>query len=70
MRAKREHGAWLHALLERNGWHLRSVEYYRFPRLARDGLRVQAFNTYQRLARPLLKLRHSLADGLIVTAAP
>lgn len=60
----------LKTLLERNGWHLRSLEYYRFPSLAPDGLRVQAFNTYQRLARPLFKLRPSLADGLIVTAAP
>jgi SAM-dependent methyltransferase len=64
-------------MLERHGWRLTQLAYYPAPRFEeRPGLppghrlRIRAFNAYQTLARPLFRLRPSLADGIIFVAEP
>jgi SAM-dependent methyltransferase len=67
----------LQTLLGRHGWALRDVRYYGFPRVAApaaapfgERMQARAFNTYQRVLKPLFRLRPPLADGIIVVAAP
>jgi len=69
-----DHVAWLSwrtlaTLLGRHGWRIETLCYYRFPEVESGtrALRV-LFTVYQRLARPLFRLRPSLADGLLVVA--
>jgi SAM-dependent methyltransferase len=69
-----DHVSWLSwrtlaTLLERHGWLLERVAYYRFPAVG-GGPRLQRalFNGYQALARPLFRLRPNLADGILAVA--
>jgi 2-polyprenyl-3-methyl-5-hydroxy-6-metoxy-1,4-benzoquinol methylase len=69
-----DHVSWLSwrtltTLLERQGWRLDELAYYRFPHVE-SGARAArlAFNAYQQAARPLFRLRPNLADGLLVVA--
>jgi len=77
-----DHVAWYswwtaRTLLERHGYELRELAYYQYPRLqavpgtppAHRG-RVAAFNAYRAAARPLLRLRPALAEGLVLVARP
>jgi 2-polyprenyl-3-methyl-5-hydroxy-6-metoxy-1,4-benzoquinol methylase len=77
----REHVLWLSwrtaaSLLERHGWTLTEFAYCPLPwfrppaRPLSTRARASAMNTYQRLARPLFRLRPALADGLIIVAKP
>ena len=75
-----DHVAWfswhtLKTLLGRHGWEIDHVAYYGFPRVPMpssaprgERARARVFNTYQRAARPIFRLRPTLADGLIVSA--
>jgi hypothetical protein len=77
-----DHVAWfswhtLETLLARHSWKIVDVAYYGFPRVPitaaaprSDRIRARTFNGYQRAARPLFRVRPTLADGLIVVAAP
>jgi hypothetical protein len=67
----------LQTLLGRHGWALRDVRYYGFPRVSAppaapfgERMQTRVFNTYQRVSKPLFRLRPPLADGIIVVAAP
>lgn len=67
----------LQTLLGRHGWALRDVRYYGFPRVSApasasfgERLQARAFNGYQRVSKPLFRLRPPLADGIIVVAEP
>jgi 2-polyprenyl-3-methyl-5-hydroxy-6-metoxy-1,4-benzoquinol methylase len=69
-----DHVAWfswrtLDTLLERHGWRIDLLAYYRFPRV-RSGTPAGrfAFNAYQLVARPLFALRPNLADGILLRA--
>jgi len=69
-----DHVAWfswrtLATLLDRHGWRLERLAYYRFPTVESGarGPRV-FFNTYQSLAQPLFRARPSLADGILAVA--
>lgn len=69
-----DHVSWLswrtlETLLSRHGWRLDDLAYYRFPHVV-SGPRAPrlAFNAYQQAARPLFRLRPSLADGIVVVA--
>jgi SAM-dependent methyltransferase len=75
-----DHVSWfswqtLTTLLGRHGWTMREFAYYGFPRVLvpdaptpADRRRARAFNSYQRLSRPLFRFRPTLADGIIVVA--
>jgi SAM-dependent methyltransferase len=69
-----DHVSWfswrtLATLLERHNWRFESLAYYRFPRVeSGPTLQRGAFNTYQSLAAPLLRLRPALADGILAVA--
>jgi 2-polyprenyl-3-methyl-5-hydroxy-6-metoxy-1,4-benzoquinol methylase len=71
-----DHVSWLSwrtlaTLLERHGWRLDRVAYYRFPHVDGGPLAQRAlFNGYQALARPFFRLRPNLADGLLAVARP
>jgi 2-polyprenyl-3-methyl-5-hydroxy-6-metoxy-1,4-benzoquinol methylase len=77
-----DHVAWyswhtVQTLLQRHGWRIVDLAYYGFPSVPASSAasraersRTRAFNTYQRLARPLFRFRPTLADGLIVVAEP
>jgi hypothetical protein len=67
----------LQTLLGRHGWALRDVRYYGFPRVSAstgapfgERMQTRVFNAYQRVSKPLFRLRPPLADGIIVVAAP
>jgi hypothetical protein len=69
-----DHVAWLSwrtlaTLLDRHGWRLEQLDYYRFPHVE-SGPRAARllFNTYQLAAAPLFRLRPNLADGLLAVA--
>lgn len=69
-----DHVAWLSwrtvaTLLDRHGWRLERLDYYRFPRVE-SGPRAARllFNSYQLAAAPLFRLRPNLADGLLAVA--
>jgi SAM-dependent methyltransferase len=69
-----DHVSWLSfrtlaTLLERHGWQLDRIVYYRFPHVG-GGARLPraAFNAYQLLARPLFRVRPNLADGILAVA--
>jgi hypothetical protein len=76
-----DHVSWsswhtLRTLLGRHGWTIRDVAYYGFPRVPTlesaqrgDRMMVRAFNSYQRVSKPLFRLRPTLADGIIVVAS-
>jgi SAM-dependent methyltransferase len=65
------------SLLERHGWLVRSLAYYRFPQVVSEStkaysmqhLLVRLFQSYQWAARPLFRLRPCLSDGLIIIAS-
>jgi SAM-dependent methyltransferase len=66
----------LKTLLGRHGWTIREVAYYGFPDVRvptsasrGEKARVHSFNLYQRICRPLFRVRPTLADGIIVVAA-
>jgi SAM-dependent methyltransferase len=69
-----DHVAWLSwrtatTLLERHGWLLEQVAYYRFPRVRSGSAAGRLlFNAYQAAAAPIFRLRPALADGLILVA--
>jgi SAM-dependent methyltransferase len=75
-----DHVAWyswhtVQTLLQRHAWNVVELAYYGFPCVPAapaasrgERRRARAFNTYQRLAAPLFRLRPTLADGLIVVA--
>jgi 2-polyprenyl-3-methyl-5-hydroxy-6-metoxy-1,4-benzoquinol methylase len=59
----------LATLLERHGWRIDVLAYYRFPPVESGSPALRLlFGAYQRLAEPLFRLRPSLADGIIVVA--
>lgn len=69
-----DHVAWfswrtLETLLDRHGWRLHALAYYRFPPV-RSGALVPRllFTGYQELLRPLFALRPNLADGIVAVA--
>jgi SAM-dependent methyltransferase len=69
-----DHVAWfswrtLATLLDRHGWRLERLAYYRFP-IVEGGARVPRllFNAYQALAEPVFRARPSLADGILAVA--
>jgi len=64
-------------MLRRHVYTVTDVAYYPYPHLTSGPatppahrLRVRAFNGYLTAARPLYRLRPSLAEGLIVSATP
>jgi SAM-dependent methyltransferase len=59
----------LETLLQRHGWRLDFIAFYRFPRVE-SGPRLQRtiFNAYQVLAAPFFRLRPQLADGILASA--
>ena len=75
-----DHVSWfswhtLRTLLGNHGWTIVDVAYYRFPRVPvphsasrGERARTRAFNSYQRVAKPLFRLRPTLADGIILVA--
>jgi SAM-dependent methyltransferase len=75
-----DHVSWsswhtLRTLLGRHDWTIRDVAYYGFPKIPMvesmgraDRGRVRAFNSYQRVTKPLFRLRPSLSDGIIIVA--
>ena len=69
-----DHVAWyswrtLTTLLERHGWRLDELSYYPFPRVLSGSLAPRLlFNGYQAVARPLFRVRPSLADGVVAVA--
>jgi SAM-dependent methyltransferase len=65
----------LQTLLGRHGWALREVRFYGFPRVSappsasrQERMQARVFNAYQRVSKPLFRLRPPLADGIIVVA--
>jgi 2-polyprenyl-3-methyl-5-hydroxy-6-metoxy-1,4-benzoquinol methylase len=70
-----DHVSWLswrtlQTLLDRHGWRLDQLAYYRFPHVE-GGARLQrlAFNAYQTAASPLFRFRPNLADGILAVAS-
>ncbi len=69
-----DHVSWLswrtlQTLLDRHGWRLDEIAYYRFPRVESGPRMARAFfNAYQVAAMPLFRLRPNLADGLFAIA--
>jgi SAM-dependent methyltransferase len=75
-----DHVSWfswhtLRTLLGRHDWTIRDVAYYGFPKIPvlesmsrADRGRARAFNSYQRVTKPLFRLRPTLSDGIIIVA--
>jgi SAM-dependent methyltransferase len=76
-----DHVAWysrrtLSTLLERHGWAIEELSFYRFPRVAGaeatlargTPIAARAFDAYQLAARPFFNVLPNLADGLLVVA--
>lgn len=65
------------SLLGRHGWQVTELAYYALPQFEVADVqsraqrrRIGLFNTYQTLIAPLIRVRPSLADGLILVARP